>query len=265
MVPQILAVVLAVSAVAQPQTSAPRPKFDAFEAATIKPVEPDAKAGRYIVMQSADTFVAKNYSLALLIAAAYELNPHMILSVPSWADSIRYDIVARTPGEVRPTHEEQMQMLRSLLADRFKLTFHRRQEVMSIYELGVDKGGAKMKPSAEAAGDPPQLISTVHPDTNSIVLPARNATMGDFVSLLQRALLDRPVVDKTGLAGRFDFDLTWAPDASQFGGEVPVAPSDASSPPFFTAIREQIGLRLDATRGAVEVLVVDGAERPSPN
>jgi uncharacterized protein (TIGR03435 family) len=214
-------------------------------------------------MQGADTFLAKNYTLELLIAAAYELNPHMILSVPSWAESVRYDIVARTPGEVRPTHEEQMQMLRSLLADRFKLTFHRRQEVLSIYELGVDRGGPKMKPSAEAPDDLPAVISTVYPD--HMTLPARNVSMGDFVSLLQRAILDRPVVDKTGLTGRFDFDLTWAPDASQFGGEVPVAPSDASSPVFFTAIREQLGLRLEATRGPVEVLVVDDAQRPSPN
>ncbi len=263
MVPQILAVVLTFSsATAQPQTSPLRPKFDAFEAATIKPAD-TTKAGRYIVMQDADTFLAKNYTLELLIAAAYELNSHMILSVPSWAESAHFDIVARTPGEVRPTREEQMQMLRSLLADRFKLTFHRQQEVMSIYELGVDKGGPKIKPSVEAADAAPAVISTVFPD--HITMPARNASIGDFVSVLQRAILDRPVVDKTGLTGRFDFDLTWAPDASQFGGEVPVAPADASSPPFFTAIREQLGLRLEATRGPVEVLVVDDAERPSPN
>ncbi len=119
-----------------------------------------------------------------------------------------------------------------------------------------------MKPSAEAPDAAPAVISTVYPD--HITLPARNATMGDFVSVLQRAILDRPVVDKTGLTGRFDFDLTWAPDASQFGGEIP-APEDASSPPFFTAIREQLGLRLEASKGPVEVFVVDNAERPSPN
>jgi uncharacterized protein (TIGR03435 family) len=263
MVPQILAVILTISSIATPpQSPAPRPKFDAFEAATIKPVDPAPKSGRYIVMQGADTFLAKNYTLELLIAAAYELNPHMILSVPSWAESAHFDIVARTPGEIRPTRDEQMQMLRSLLADRFKLTFHRQQEVMSIYELGVDKGGPKMKPSAESADAAPAVISTVFPD--HITMPARNASIGDFVSVLQRAVLDRPVVDKTGLTGRYDFDLTWAPDASQFGGEIPT-PEDASSPTFFTAIREQLGLRLEATRGPVEVLVVDNAEPPSPN
>lgn len=264
MVPQVLAIVLTVSASApQPQAPAPRPSFDAFEAATIKPVDPGPKAGRYIIMQGADTFLAKNYTLELLIAAAYELNPHMIQGVPSWGESDRFDIVARTPDEIRPTHEEQMKMLRSLLADRFKLTFHRQQKSMPLYELEVDRDGPRIKPSTEAADAPPAVISTVYPD--HITLPARNVSMGDFVSLLQRAVLDRPVVDKTGLAGRYDFDLTWAPDASQFGGEVPVAPADASSPPFFTAMREQLGLRLEATRGPVEALVIDAVERPSPN
>jgi uncharacterized protein (TIGR03435 family) len=87
--------------------------------------------------------------------------------------------------------------------------------------------------------------------------------MAEFVSLLQRAVLDRPVVDKTKLAGKFDFDLDWAPDETQFGGEVPVAPTDAPSPPFFVAIEQQLGLHLEAKRGPVEALVVDSAERPS--
>jgi uncharacterized protein (TIGR03435 family) len=96
-------------------------------------------------------------------------------------------------------------------------------------------------------------------------LPARNATMGDFTSLLQRALLDRPVIDKTGLSGRFDFDLDWAPDETQFGGEVPVASADAPSPPFFTAIEQQFGLKLEATKGPVRALVVDSAQPPIAN
>jgi uncharacterized protein (TIGR03435 family) len=98
-----------------------------------------------------------------------------------------------------------------------------------------------------------------------MLMPARNATMGDFVSVLQRAILDHPVVDKTGLTGRFDFDLEWAPDETQFGGDVPAAPDDAPSAPLFTAIQQQLGLKLTATRGPVQALVVDNAERPSPN
>ncbi|MGH9589569.1 MAG: TIGR03435 family protein [Terracidiphilus sp.] len=264
MVPQILALALTLSASGiQPQAAAPRPKFDSFEVAAIRPVDSDRKAGRYIIMRGSDTFVEKSYTLKLLIAAAYELNPRQISGGPSWIDSDHFDILARTPGTVQPTHEEQMRMLRRLLADRFKLSYHRQQKVFSIYELETEKGGPKLKASTAAADAPPALISTVYP--RHILLPARNATMADFVSILQRAVLDRPVVDKTGLQGRYNFDLQWAADETQFGGEVPVTLPDASSPPFFTAIREQLGLRMVATRGPAEALVIDSVQRPSPN
>lgn len=242
---------------------AARPKFDSFEVATVKPVNFDPKGGRYITMQGTSRFVEKAYTLKLLIAAAYDLNPRTVLGGPSWIESDHYDIVAVTPGAVRPTHDEQMSMLRNLLADRFSLTFHREQKDFSIYVLEVAKVGPKLKPSAAPPDDPPALISTVYPQ--HILLPARNATMRDFVSLLQRAVLDRPVVDKTGLSGKYDFDLEWAPDETQFGGDVPVAPAEAQAAPLFTAIQEQLGLRLTATRGPVDALVVDKAERPSAN
>src|SRR5882757_2981860 len=190
------------------QSTTPRPKFDAFDVATIKPVDPDAKAGRYIIMQGTHRFVEKAYTLKLLIAAAYDLNPRTISGGPGWIESDHYDIVAVTPGEVRPTHDEQMTILRTLLSDRFKLTFHREQKEFSIYELTVAKNGPKLKASTAAPDDPPALISTVYPQR--IVMPARNATMSDLARLMQRAILDRPVVDKTGLSGRYDFDLDCA-------------------------------------------------------
>lgn len=240
-----------------------RPKFDAFEVVTIKPVDHDAQAGRWITMQGTDRFVVKQYTLKLLIAAAYDVSPKTILGAPEWVESDHYDIEAVAPGEVRPTREEQMAMLRNLLENRFKLTFHREKRVYSIYELSVAKGGEKMRKSAETPDAPAQLISTVYPD--HVLMPGRNATMGDLASLMQRAVFDRPVVDKTGLAGRYDFDLKWTPDETQFGGDLPVAPSDAPEPPLFRAIQEQLGLKLEATRGPVEALVVDRVERPSPN
>ncbi len=254
--------------VAAGDAAAPEP---AFEVATIKPVETHEKASRYIVMQGNDRFVAKYYTVKLLIAAAYDLNPREISGGAEWVDSDHYDILALTPGLKRPSHDEQMAMLRALLAERFKLSFHREPKEFSIYALEVNKGGPKyaegdgpgLKASTAPVDDPPALISTVYPDY--LKLPARNATMADFVSLLQRAVLDRPVVDRTGLAGRFDFDLTWAADETQFGGEVPTAPADAQAPPLFTAIQEQLGLRLEATRGPVEALVVDTVERPTAN
>jgi uncharacterized protein (TIGR03435 family) len=235
----------------------------AFDVATIKPTPPDAKAGRYITMQGTNRFVVKYYTLKLLIAAAYNLSPKVISGVPAWADSDHFDIVALTPGETRPSQPQQMAMLRTLLVDRFGLRFHREEKEFSIYVLEVAKGGPKLKDSAAPASDPPQLVSTVYPD--HVHMPARNATMADFTYLLQRALLDRPVVDRTGLSGRYDFDLDWAGDETQFGGELPVAPADAQAPPFFTAIEQQIGLRLEATRGNVDAFVIDRAGQPTAN
>ena len=254
-----LAGILACSCSAQDKTTA-SPSFDV---ATIKPSEPNAKSGRYIVMQGNNRFVAKYYTLKLMVAAAYDLSPKVISGGPAWIDSDHFDIVALTPGESKPPRELQMAMLRTLLSDRFKLTFHREPRTLSIYELDVAKSGAKLKRSTAPESDPAALISTVFPD--HIHLPARNATMGEFVSLLQRAVLDRPVVDKTGLTGKYDFDLDWSADETQFGGEVPVAAADAPSAPFFVAIEQQLGLHIEATRGSVQALVVDRAEQPTPD
>jgi uncharacterized protein (TIGR03435 family) len=106
-----------------------------------------------------------------------------------------------------------------LLTERFKLTFHREAKDFSIYELEVAKNGPKLEASASGSDEPAVVgPGVVYPQR--ILLPGRNATMGN---LLQRAILDRPMVDKTGLSGRYDFDLEWAPDETQFGGLVPPA------------------------------------------
>jgi len=242
------------------QTAAPQPSFDV---ASIKPVEPGPNSARYLVMQGPHRFVGKAYTLKLLIAAAYNLNPEAVTGGPAWMESSHYDILALTPGDKQPSHDEQMAMLRTMLSDRFKLSFHREPKVFAIYTLEVARSGSKLKPSTAAPTDQPYLISTVYPQR--IVMPAKNASMADFVSVLQRAILDRPVVDKTGLTGRYDFNLEWAPDESQFNGDVRPAPSDATDPPFFTAIEQQLGLRLEATRGPVNAIVVDHADPPTPN
>jgi uncharacterized protein (TIGR03435 family) len=89
--------------------------------------------------------------------------------------------------------------------------------------------------------------------------------MGEFTSMMQRAILDRPVVDRTGLTGKYDFDLEWAPDETQLNGDVTGAPAESPAAPLFSAIQQQLGLRLEATRGPVDAFVVDKAERPTEN
>jgi uncharacterized protein (TIGR03435 family) len=241
--------------------SMPRPRFEAFEVATVKPVEFDPKGGRYIKMEGPTRFVAKDYTLKLLVAAAYDLNVKAIEGGPAWVADEHFDIVARTPGDLQPTHAEQMTMLRALLVERFGLRFHRAPKEMAMYALTLAKGGAKLQSSTLPA-DAPVVVGpgVVYPD--HILLPGRNATTGDLVSLLQRAILDRPVVDKTGLTGRYDFSLEWAPNEAEFGGDVPSAPDAGKSLPLFAAIQAELGLKLEATRGPVSVFVVDAVARP---
>ena len=243
-------------------TVAPRPHFEAFDVATVKPVESYAKAGRFFKMEGQNRWIATNFTLKNLIALAYDLNPRTISGGPSWVDSQQFNIEAITPGDVRPIRLEQMQMLRALLVERFKLTFHRQQKEFSIYELSIAKGGPKLK-AATKPDDPPQLIGIVYP--GKIEVPATSVTMDDFVAMLQRATLDRPTLNKTGLTGKYDFNLVWAQDETQYGGDVPKAPEDAQSPPLFTAVQEQLGLKLEPTHGMVAALVIDNADHPLSN
>jgi uncharacterized protein (TIGR03435 family) len=246
---------------------AQRPLFDAFEVASIKATPADWTKGRFIRMQSTHEFIARNHTLKTLVAAAYNLSPKAILGGPAWVDSEHFDILARAPNEGRPNLDEQMGMLRKLLAERFKLTFHREEKELPVFALTAAKGGSRLKastvsPDAVPEGPPP-LVFVIAPQ--EVRLPGRYASMGELASVMQRAALDRPVIDKTGLAGRYDFDLEWTPDESQFGGVLGKAVEDTSKPGLFTAIQQQLGLRLEATRGPVRMFVFDGAERPSEN
>ena len=216
-------------------------------------------------MQTAHQFVAINYPLKVLLAAAYNLTPKAISSGPAWIDSDRFDILAEAPRQVRPTLDEQMTMLRKLLDERFNLTLHREEKEFSIYTLTIAKNGPKLMdaaPDASPEGAPP-LVFFLSP--GGARLPARNATMAELAWVMQRAAVDRPVVDKTGLSGRYDFELEWAPDETQFGGGVPAGDPDHPKPDLFAAMQQQLGLRLEATRGPIEALVIDKIERPSAN
>jgi len=218
-----------------------RPTFEAFEVATIKPTDPDYKGGRFITMQSTHVFAAKNYTVKALVVAAYNLNPRAVSGGPAWFDSDRYDIVAKAPNEIRPNLDEQM----------------------SIYALTFAKNGPKLRASTEPPDAPAALVNRIFP--GRALLPARNATMEQFASMMQRAVLDRPVVDRTGLSGKYDFDLEWMPDEVQFGGQVPSGSPEAQQKPDLFAAIQQLGLRLDATKGPVEVLVINQVQRPTAN
>jgi uncharacterized protein (TIGR03435 family) len=248
------------------QTPVTGPAFNAFEVATIKPTSANSR-GRYIRMQSVNRFYAQGFSLQALVAAAYSLSPRAISGGPPWTDSDLFDILASTPGNVQPNLEEQMAMLRKLLTDRFQLNFHREPKELPIFAITVAKGGPKLKPSGAPPGTLPELINTIYPEERGgvhVELPARNATILQFAAMMQRTVLDRAVVDQTGLSGTYDFDLEWTPDENQFGGSLPRS-VEPTKPSLFAAMQEQLGLRLEATKGPVQALVIDRVERPSEN
>ena len=245
------------------QTAA-RPAFDAFEVATIKPTDPGVQ-GRWIRMETAHQFHARNHALLTLIAAAYNLSPRAISGWPAWVESEHFEILAKAPGEMRPNLDEQMRMLRKLLEERFHLAFHWERKELPIYALTMAKGGPKLKEATIVPGGPegpPPLVFVLSPD--GVTLPGRYTSMAEFASVFQRAALDRPVVDQTGLTGRYDFDLQFTADESLFGGALR-APDVPTKPDLFAALQQQLGLKLEATRGPVDALVIDRVEKPSEN
>jgi uncharacterized protein (TIGR03435 family) len=233
-----------------------------FDVATIKPSEPD-KQGKGIRVNGRN-FTTLNTSLADLIEFAYGVHLKQIVGAPEWIDKDKFDIAAVPDAEGQPNDKQWKGMIKKLLVERFKLTFHEDKKELSVYALTTAKTGPKLIKS-EATQPLPGLF--FHPTPGGIMLTVKNATMPDLTNLLQSAVLDRPVVDQTAIQGRWDFDLTWTPDDSQFNGRFKTPPQTTENPPaeLFTAIQEQLGLKLEATKAAVAVMMIDHAEKPSAN
>ena len=231
-----------------------------FEVATIKPTKPDTQ-GKYLTIRG-EEFKTMNFSLADLIAFAYGVHPKQLVGAPAWVDDDKWDISGKpdTPGT--PNDTQLKTMVKKLLVDRFQLKFHDEKRVLSVYALEPGKTEPKLTKADADAGPLPGLFFTGLGKLN-----VTNATMENFCHLMQEAVLDRPVVDQTGLTGRWNFQLNWTPDESQFGGiKLPPPTGKADEPPpLFTAIQEQLGLKLEPTKAEVGVLVIDKVEKPSDN
>lgn len=233
-----------------------------FEVATIRPSKPGVP-GKLFTVRGRQV-VTINTSLKDLIGFAYGLHTAQIIGAPEWAESDKYDITGQPEAQGMPNERQLKAMIQKLLEDRFKLATHRATQDLPVYLLSAAKSGPKLtKNDSNPNGLPSLMFKGLG------VLPALNANMSDLAGVLQAAVLDRPVIDRTGLTGRFDFNLTWTPDDSQFRGlgvRVPAPSADQNAPPgLFTAIQEQLGLRLESTKAPVDVLVVDRVERPSEN
>jgi uncharacterized protein (TIGR03435 family) len=191
-----------------------------------------------------------------LIRIAYDMQPYQISGIPDWIKrgdrSIYYDIEARA-GDEGNLRDRAREMLRTLLADRFQLRLHRETRELPVYALVVGKNRPKLTlgPQSVCGKDPNAALIGGNTGQMAICKP-QDLTF--FAQMLTRQV-DRPVVDRTGLGGQYAFELDWTPEGR---------PIQLDSPPsLFTAIQEQLGLKLDPQKASVEVLVIDKAERPS--
>jgi len=230
-----------------------------FEVATIKLVK-EPNPGRLQDRTDGRRYTTRYTTLRDLLMMAYGLDPRQIVGGPAWVATDEYDVDA-VAADGAPAEGQWDVMLQKLLADRFQLTFHREQREMPVYALTVAKGGPKLK-----AADPTEAHGSSCGRLG--VCNFRNDEVEHFAKWLQ-LVMDKPVVDKTGLTGAFDFSLTWTPDESQFGSmgiRVPPAADNPNAlPGLFTAIQEQLGLKLEAQKTQAEVFVIDHVERPSEN
>jgi uncharacterized protein (TIGR03435 family) len=263
---QIAATSLAIAILcprAATQSAAAQPTFDI---ASIRMNNTETDGHHHIINNPAEShFRTVNLPLRDLIQFAYGLPDSQILGGPAWIKSIMFDVDAKSDSLVDtqlhalPSEQARQQkqwMVQALLADRFQLKAHKETRQLPVYALVVAKGGPKFKPSE---------INGTTIDMGRTRLHV--AGSDDTVSVLARALartLDRVVLNQTGLSGRYDLRMQWMPDdapAPMLNG----APDPSDRPGIFTAIQEQLGLKLESTRGPVPVLVIDSVEMPSAN
>jgi len=233
-----------------------------FEVATIKPSNSDAPGQSILVGRGGgNLFTTTNTSLRDLIIFAYGIHVRQLTNAPAWVETEKYDLTGKPDRPGMPNDRQVKAMVQKLLTERFQLTFHREKKELSAYTIAVGKNGPKLAKN-ETGGLLPGFGGR---GPGSIGV--RNASMEEFAGFLQARVLDRPVVDQTGLAGKFDFTLAWRPDSlAAPGPNAPALPADIESrPDLFTAIQEQLGLKLEPSKAPVEVLVIDRVERPSEN
>jgi uncharacterized protein (TIGR03435 family) len=266
---------------AQVSTPAVAGGAPAFDVASIKPNQ-SGELRVTMAPQPGGRFVATNAPLRGIISNAYQLQTYGLIGGPSWLQTDRFDIVAKAPSDV-PAGQVRL-MLRTLLADRFKLTMHRETRELPIYTLVMARRDRKTGPQlrqaevdcANAAApslaldfpgsrDPNAPCGFVGPGVGGAA-KFRGVTMEEFATFLA-PIVHSAVIDRSGLAGYFDMDLELTAEL----GPPPPPPGvpdrfdRSSAPSIFTALQEQLGLTLESSRGPVEVLVIDHVEQPSPD
>ena len=219
-----------------------------FEAVSIKPNLSGAEGSDTTTTTGRLSLL--NATVISLVQRAFGVHPHQILGAPAWVTSDRFDIVAVTGGADRLTDTERQPFIRALLEERFGFQSHEETREMRAYALVAAKKGARLVPST----GPGEYGMKRTMESGKQVLRSTKGNIPRLVEILSK-LTGRTVTDQTGLTAQYDFTLTWVPDQE----------SDSSGPSLFTALQEQLGLRLEPIKMATRVIVIDRIERPSAN
>lgn len=231
-----------------------------FDVASIHLHTPQPHEHNQIWSASSDgNLTTSNISLKALIQFAFNMPKSRIVGAPDWTTSQFFDIEAKSTDDTLnqrlhdlPSEQAKpikLAMIQALLADRFGLKTHREQRVLPIYELVAAKDGPKLTPSK--SGGLTINDGRDHFNGKGITMPLLAQELAQYAG--------RVIIDKSGITGRFDIDLRWQPD------DAPPTSNDAAYPPFFTALQEQLGLRLEPAKGPVDVLVIDAVHQPTAN
>lgn len=260
---------ISIRAIAQAPIEKSSPQRPAFEVASVRVHDPsDSKETDNYQPYPGGRFTASNASLWMLIHYAFQLQPYQITGIPGWIKSAHYDVDAR-PSESHPNVDDIPLMVQGLLEARFQLKYHWETREQPVYDLVVMKPG-KLHASI-LKGDCPPLLS--NPDWLPKDAPCGalanspghtkgyNLTAGKLAGNLSW-LLSKPVSDKTNLKGRYDVELQWTPEYIELRSN---ASSEEDAPNIFTAIQEQLGLKLQSARGPVRLFVIDNVQKPSDN
>jgi uncharacterized protein (TIGR03435 family) len=253
----LIAITLASPVLAQGTSAAPVARMAAdahpsFAVAAIHLHDPNSQ--RQGFSTEGDRYTVRNETVAALLMFAYAIHPRQIVDAQDWVLHEHYDIEGKadTPGE--PNLHQQQEMMQKLLADRFALHFNREKRELSVYAIQVAKGAPKLKPAADPTAEADQEGEGHGTETTQIYT---SASMTDFAMGMQ-FFMDRPVINQTGLTARYDFRVRYTHDE--------VRATDPNAPPgMFTAIQEQLGLKLQPVKAPVDVFVIDHIERPSEN
>lgn len=257
-VPVIAAIFICGAAVAQPPAASLR-----FEVASIKPADPNSR-GVSSSTDAGEGLDVRNISVRNLITLAYSLRDFQLKGGPGWIDSESYDVLAKASGgeaagpvDQKTRFDRVRERLRSLLADRFGLVVHHESREEPAYMLTVAKSGPKLALVSAPAGPPHKQEGRGHSQGFGVPMEMLVVTLSNATN--------QPVIDKTGLVGRYDYTLNWDPASTSLIANPDAPPSDGSRPSLFTAVQEQLGLRLESGKAPADVVVIDRVDHPSGN